>query len=376
MRHAIDKFCRDERGVVVVMVGAIIALLLVFSVMAIDATQMMLVRTQLQNAADAGALAGALKGALTDDTTEAQNEAILAAGANTALLDSANARNTMSPVVIADSDVTFPQARKIAVTTHRTEATGDQFMNYFMRIFDANNLGPGNMTASAAAEWARVCGGKCLMPWAPPDRWDDLDGDGMYDMGEPYDPVTTGYTDADLGAPVTIVLGNGNQEGFGEFEYYSVDFPPINKGNPISGDNRYRDWMCQPCLDASFAVEPGDSLRVEPGKAVGPNSDGLDCIIARDPDATWDAASGQVISAFPISPRIVKCAVFDPSKGLASYGGGKRVVVTKIIVLFIESTSNNNQQITGRFMRLAEPDGVVCANQNDPSFLFQTHLSE
>lgn len=378
MKRAISRFYRDERGVVVVMIGAILALLLVFSVMAIDATQMMLVRTQLQNAADAGALAGALKGALTDDTTAAQDEAILAAGANMALLDSANARNTMSSVVIADADVTFPQDRRIEVTTHRTQATGDQFMNYFMRIFDENNLGPGNMTARAAAEWAWVCGGKCLEPWAPPDRWaDDPPFNGKYDAGEYYDPVATGYTDADLGTQITIILGNGNQAGFGEFEYYSIDFPPINKGNPISGADQYRDWMCLGCLDSSFAVEPGDLLRVEPGKMVGPNSTGLDCILASDSTATWDEATNSIInSAFSISPRIVKCALFDPSIGLVNYGGGKQVTVTKIMVVFVESTSNNNQQITGRFMRLAEPGGVVCANQNDPQFLFQTHLSE
>lgn len=377
MKRALNIFYRDERGVVVVMIGAIIALLLVFSVMAIDATQMMLVRTQLQNAADAGALAGALVGATTNDTTAAQNEAILAAGANNALLDSANARNTMSSVVIADADVTFPQARKIVVTTHRTEATGDQFMNYFMRIFDENNLGPGNMTASAAAEWAWVCGGKCIEPWCPPDRWDDADGDGAYDLGEYYDPVATGYTDADLGTQITLVLANGNNEAFGAFWYYSVDLPPVNKGNPVSGGDQYEDWMCLGCLDSSFTVEPGDTVLVEPGKKVGPNDKGLGCLIAFDPNATWDASTGTVINSdFSISPRIVKAAFFNPVVGVSDYDSGrKRMEIAKIFVLFVEGSSAGDQ-ITGRFMRLAEPGGAVCANQNDPQFLFQTHLSE
>lgn len=380
MKRAITRFYRDERGVVVVMIGAIIALLLVFSVMAIDATQMMLVRTQLQNAADAGALAGALVGALTDDTTAAQNEAILAAGANTALLDSANARNTMSPVVIADADVTFPQARKIVVTTHRTEATGDQFMNYFMRIFDANNLGPGNMTASAAAEWAWVCGAKCVKPWAPVDRWDDADGDGEYDTTEYYDPVATGYNDGDLGAQIILARGNHSQETFGPEWYYLINYPPINKGNPLSGaggtEGQFPSWITG-CPVDDLVIEPGDTLQIEPGQNTGPHKSATEDLIALDPNAVWDAGTGSVInSAFSISPRIIKAPFFDPSIGVGHLTGGRKtLVVVKIGVIFLEGM-DQNQRITGRFMRLAESEGVACANQNDPSFLFQTHLSE
>ncbi|MBI3873216.1 MAG: hypothetical protein HY304_09095 [candidate division Zixibacteria bacterium] len=378
MKRAINKLYRDERGVVVVMIGALLALLLVFAVYAIDASQMMLVRTQLQNAADAGALAGAVKGALTGDSAQAQGEAILAAGANRALRDSGGG-NVMDPVVITDADVTFPQARRIEVTTHRTEATGDPFMNYVLRIF-SQGATAGQMTARAAADYLWVCGGKCLEPWAPPDRWADANGNGKYDAGEYYDPVATGYTDADLGTEITFILGNGDSAGFGEFDYYSVDFPPVNKGNPISGAKRYEDWMCLPCLDNSFVVEPGDYLRVEPGKQKGPNAKGLKCIMDSDPGAQWDAASGTVInSAYPKSPRIVKCALFDPSIGLQSYGGGKEVTIRKIMVVFIESvqtSGKNNGQIVGRFMRLNEPDGAVCANQADPSFLFKTRLTE
>ncbi len=376
MTRAMKILYRDERGSVVILVGTLLLVLLGMAVLAIDASQMMLVKTQLQNAADAGALAGALKGAQTGDTTKAQDEAILAAGANRALRDSAGASNRMESVVITDADVTFPQARRILVTTHRTAATGDQFLNYFLRIFDNNNGGTGNMTARAAADYFFVCGGKCLEPWAPPDRWNDANGNGKYNVGELYDPVTTGYTNSDLGHQITLVLGNGNQAAFGAFEYYEADFPPVNKGNPISGGDQYRDWMCLGCLDNSFTVEPGDQLRVEPGRKTGPNKVGLDCIIASDPGARWDVSSGTVInSAYPISPRIVKCALFNPSIGLVSSGGGKQVTVTKIMVVFVESAPSNDQ-IVGRFMRLNEPDGTVCSNPSNPSFLFKTALTE
>jgi len=382
MKRALNKFYRDERGVVVVMIGAIIALLLVFSVMAIDATQMMLVRTQLQNAADAGALAGALLYAQTGDTTVAQDEAILAAGANNALLDSSNARNTMSSVVITDADVTFPQAKRIVVTTHRTEATGDQFLNYFMRIFDENNLGPGNMTATAAAEFAGVCGSNCLKPWGVPDRWCDSsgtgdcnDGDGVYEplKGEYYDPVTTGYLDADVGVPITIVTrqGAGNDAQL-EPEYYSaIRFPGSD------GASDYRAWIAG-CVDPNLTIEIGDTLDIQGGAQAGnPQAvQAVDDIIQLDRLAYWDVTSGTIISDFPRSPRIVKLALIDPNFGIPNLPGGQKVLVVKIVAMFLESAvkQGNEARITGRFMYLAESDGSVCDDPNTPTFLYKALL--
>ncbi|GAB4324182.1 MAG: pilus assembly protein TadG-related protein [Candidatus Zixiibacteriota bacterium] len=384
MEAAIRKFYRDERGNVIVLVGALLALLLVFSVYAIDTSQMLLVRTQLQNAADAGALNGALEFALTGDSANAIDAAILAAGANEALIQSGDA-NIMGPVTISAADIEFPDPGIIRVTTHRTAATGDNFLNYFMRIF-ADDGEIGEMTARAAAGHFWVCGGTCVKPWAPPDRWVDVDGNGLFNAGgadtlDYYDPIATGYTDADLGTQVTLVLGNGNKDDFGQFWYYSIDFPPINKpefGDPIPGANEYEAWICEECHDDRFTVGPGDLVQVEPGKMVGPNSSGLDCLIQRDSLAEWHEPTGKVInSAFPVSPRIVKAALFDPREGLKTdLNGRKYLVITKIMVIFIESTAQNNQQITGRFMRLADPDGEICEDQSNPSFLFKTALVE
>lgn len=383
MKRAISRFYRDERGVVVVMIGAILALLLVFSVMAIDATQMMLVRTQLQNAADAGALAGALIYAQTGDTTAAQDEAILAAGANIALLDSANARNTMSPIVIADADVTFPQARRIVVTTHRTEATGDQFMNYFMRIFDENNLGPGNMTASAAAEFAPVCGAKCLKPWGVPDIWCDSfgtgvcdNGNGVYEpaSGEFYDPELTGYNDDDAGDLITIVHDEGQgPEAPLEPEYYNaLQFP-----GPSQGATNYRDWIAG-CVDPDFMIEIGDTIPIQGGAQAGNKQarEAVQALIDADADAYWDATSGKVITSIPNSPRIVKIALIDPDYGIPNSPGGQTVMVVKIAAVFLESVAKqgNEARITGRFMYLSEPDGSVCDDPNTPTFLYKALL--
>lgn len=365
---------RDERGAVVVMVGAVLALLLLFAVYAIDASQMLLVKSQLQTAADAGALAGAIAMGLTGDSAAAVGEAISLAGANNALQNTGTA-NTMESVVITDGDVTFPAAGQIRVTTHRTDDTDDSFLNYFLRIFDDDGE-IGNMTARATASFLWVCGANCIKPWAPPDRWVDTDGDAHYDAGEPYDPITTGYSDADLGTQITLVLGNGSVNNFGEFWYYSIVFPPLGEGDPQTGGDPYREWICG-CRDQSVSVDPGDLVIVEPGAKTGPNAQGLECLFPQDPSAEWDEATGTVInSAHTVSPRIVKVAFFDPRLGVHNIGPGRDgLAIVKIGVLFLESYTHGGD-LVGRFMKLAEPDGTVCANQSDPSFLFKTSLIE
>jgi hypothetical protein len=249
----------------------------------------------------------------------------------------------------------------------------------------APTLEPTKFNASTSkAELVQACwfcGQSCNKPWAPPDRWDDSNHNGKYDAGEPYDPITTGYKDSDIGTQITFVLGNGSQTGFGATWYYSVDYPPINDGNPISGGTQYVGWICADCLDPSVTVDPGDSLRVEAGAMTGPNKQGLVCLVAKDPNASWDPTTNTVInSAYPISPRCVKFPLFNPSIGVKTYGAGKFVAVVKIMVLFIENY-NNSGDITGRILPVngcecpcssptdssdCDRDGVINAFDNCP----------
>jgi len=374
----IKKFRRDQRGMIMIFVAISLATLIGFAVLSIDVGTMTLVKTQLQNAADAAVLA-AVPELVNDDTTGAVAKAIEFAEENSALIWAGPGKfNILDTVKITGADVTFPEPGRITVTTHRTEATGDPFRNYFLRAINPSGS-LGNMEARATAGYFWVCGGTCLKPWAPPDRWADVDSNGLFnaDGGDYYDPITTGYTAADLGTQIVLVLQNGNEDGFGQFDYYSVDFPPFNDGNPISGADRYEEWMCAgSCLDNSFTVDIGDLLRVEPGKMTGPNGKGLRCIIDADPNAEWDDINKKVInSAFPTSPRIVKAALFDPSLGLTPYGGGKVVSVVKIMVIFIEE-EQSNVQITGRFMRLFDSGGTICEDQSNPTFLYRSALLE
>jgi Flp pilus assembly protein TadG len=86
MRHRSRSLSRDESGAVVVLTAIIIVVLLGFAALAIDIGHLMVVKNELQNAADAGALAGANNFApylLTDPPTPDFSAAQVAANSTT-----------------------------------------------------------------------------------------------------------------------------------------------------------------------------------------------------------------------------------------------------------------------------------------------------
>jgi Flp pilus assembly protein TadG len=362
----------------VIFVAISLVMIFAFAVLAVDLGMLYVTRSQLQNAADAGALAGAM-GMIQSlgDSTTAVDWAITLAGENEAFIGGGGGLgNVRSPVVISEDDVTFPAPYQVRVATHRTAATGDPLRTIFLGVINPASDGNAGVRASATAMYYYVNESSCFRPWAPPDRWHDENGDGKYDPddGDYYDPVGTGYrVPDDVGAQITFMLGNGNQDGFGSDWYYAVNFPPVNKGNPISGAAQYRAWI-QGCVDPSIMIEIGDTLRCEPGNMVGPTNQGVDALLASDPGAHWDSGTQQVMgSAHPVSPRIIKAALFDPSVGRVSVGGGRGVVVVKMIAFFIEGRAGSGN-VVGRFVQLADPGGGAGDGPDDPSFLYAVKL--
>jgi Flp pilus assembly protein TadG len=371
-----------------VMTTCAIIMLFGFAVLAIDVGVIALAKTQLQGAADAGALAAVQSYAQSGgDSTLATSRAIQFAGLNRALISAGPGNgNVKGNVVITAADVTFPHNNEVRVTTHRKVSTGDPIRTYFLPVVNSTHRLT-EMTAKAASRLELVCGTDCLRPWSPPDKWFDANHDSLYNPNpvtnptEYYDPITTGYTDADLGHPVTLYMGKNDKKDFRQSWYYPVDFPPINQcgssgGCPETGGDPYREWIAG-CRDNSFTVGPGDSLMIEPGAKVGPTSQGLADLIALDLGAYWNSTTGEVNgSAYAVSPRIIKAALFDPRLGVQTDNTGRPyLTIVKIMVLFIEG-SGNGGTVTGRFMRLNSPDGTDCADQSHPTFLYRTALVE
>ncbi|MDH3216697.1 MAG: pilus assembly protein TadG-related protein [Candidatus Krumholzibacteria bacterium] len=336
-------------GSAMIMVAVSIVAVFAFAVLAIDASMLMTTRTQLQAAADAAALAGA-SGLLGGSQAEAINRAIDYASYNQAV------QETMSPVVITASDISFPEPDVIRVRTHRTAATGDALRTYFLRVINPL-MSTADMTAVAAARVYDVCSSQCLRPWSIPDRWDDADTNGVYDAGEFYDPVTTGYVaPADVGTPIVLKVGNP-QQAISSGVFFPVNFPPLDNDqgiSPLTGGSWYETWIteCEP-----YPVEPGDRLQIEPGNMVGPTMHGMEELLALDPYAEWDPATKSITnSAYGLSPRIGLVPFFDPTQPPES--GRNWVTVTKVGAFFIESVGPGSQ-VNARFIQVTSP-GLAC----------------
>jgi len=373
----------NQRGATFIMVAVSMLVIFGFAVLAIDVSMMLLARTQLKNAADSAALAGASVLALDDTATgRATEEAIRFAGYNVAIQEG------MSSVAIVDTDVTFPEENMITVHTHRTVDTKDPVSLFFLRVMnlarDSTSDNKGNVEARSSARVSGVCATDCVKPWCPPDRWDDRDGDGVFDWwdvnkngvydppadsGEWYDWSETGYMPSkDLGTQIVLQLNNSPK--WQEKWYYAIDYPPINKGTPNTGGDWYREYIagCEPQL-----IEIGDYVRLEPGGKVGPTKQGLESLIKLDPTAEW-GGDDVINSAFAVSPRIVKLCLFDPMFEVRKDKDvdGKEfsyVKIAKIMVIFIEGY-NENADITGWFIKLAT-QGESCDKE---SFMYKVAL--
>jgi hypothetical protein len=386
---------RTERGAVLIFAAVALVVLLGFSALVIDLGFLTLTRTQLQNAADAAALGGAVELALSDGSQAvARSTAIELAADNLAFQGSdQGAGNVLTPVIITSGDISFPQSNRIRVETHRTSNTDDPLHTYFLPVIHPSGGGYGEMTAAATASWVSVCGGSCMKPWCPPDRWHDDDRDGEFDAsskkskgkgkggggggGDYYDPELTGYNAPDdVGVQITLKLRKHNQAMLSEW-YYAVDYPAANKGTPITGANRYGEWIAG-CPDRSIVVEVGDTLQIEPGNMVGPTEQGVDALIALDPNARWDTQTDQVIySTFTRSPRVVKACLFDPSVGVIDEGSGRKTVqVAKVFAFFIEAVDSDGE-VTGRFLRVSDSGNVVdCGSPDSRDFLYSVRMVE
>jgi hypothetical protein len=85
-------------------------------------------------------------------------------------------------------------------------------------------------------------------------------------------------------------------------------------------------------------------ILMEPGNMVGKTVDGLDNLIAKDPNAWWNESTMKPVSTMNPSPRVVIIPVYDP----VYYSEGKRngrfadLRVANYIGFFIDERVGNN----------------------------------
>jgi hypothetical protein len=109
-------------------------------------------------------------------------------------------------------------------------------------------------------------------------------------------------------------------------------------------------------------VADGTEYPVKNGNMRQPTVEGVEDLVAMDPNAYWDpnaidplgagAVVGSKWSSWRASPRVIKIALYDPAE---MYKGGKITIsFTNIAEMFIEEVKKNDASVTARFIIYAQ----------------------
>jgi Flp pilus assembly protein TadG len=353
---------RGEEGMTYVFVAFGFMAFLGASMLAIDVGMLMTARAQAQNSADAGALAGATALARDDyddrsATGPAVTNALLAARLNQVM--AAN-------VDVKPSDVRFlnnPAGlnNRVQVTVYRTAARGNPLSTLIARYFGMATAGVG---AVATAEASPANAEQCVKPFTIPDRWREVTSppfdsnnstfDAIDNKGRPLavpdvyigpDDISnyTGY-DPDRDKGTEIILKANNQDKIAPSFYNPYDIP----GSVGANDYRWNIANCNTTL-----MHPGDLFNPEPGNMVGPTRQGMEELIAKDPNAYWDTLHNQVVSSLQPSPRVVIIPLFDPFYYATGKQNGRNASLKFVNYLgfFVEEMQGN--EVWGRITPVA-----------------------
>jgi hypothetical protein len=346
----------DERGMSLVFVCLGFMAFLSATTLAIDVGMFMNSRSQAQNSADAGALAGAVALAFNDYDDRTPSGPAVQSAVNTSL------GNKVSGAVVSvtPADVTFPlspggQNNRVHVKVFRTGARANPVPTLMGMFFGVNQV---DIIAEATAEASPANAATCVKPFTIPDKWvekhtppfDETDDFQMYDKkGKPlatqdeYVPVTqpdySGYNaERDKGMRLLLKADNGTNVAPSFYNPWRI---PGNSG----ADDYRRD-----IANCNTSIIPiGTLIDPEPGNMVGPTSQGVQDLIAKDPDAYWDTSCNCVKgSAFGKSPRVAVIPVYDPVYYEEGKHNGKNasLKIANYIGFFMESMQGN--QVWGR----------------------------
>jgi hypothetical protein len=357
LRHLRD----DERGMSLVFISVGFMSFMAATTLAIDVGMFMTARNQAQNSADAAALAGAValvRNSYTDRSPAGPvvRSAILTAEQNMIFGED---------VSVTAADVTFPpapggQLNRVRVQVYRTIARENAVPTLLGSFFGVPSV---DITAAATAEAAPANAMTCVKPFMIPDKWIEKqtpawDPDDVYNkytnngktpLANPdiYIGSGNGYTgysySEDIGRQLILRAQTGNniQPSF----YFSWKMP-----DDVGGDF-YRENIAN-CNQSR--IVRGAPIIQEPGAMEGPTIQGIEDLIAKDPNAYWDDACKCVKgSRFPgQSPRTFPIPLYDPehyADGKA-HGRDADFKVANFLGFFVDRVQGNG--IYGRVTRI------------------------
>ncbi|MGH7550770.1 MAG: pilus assembly protein TadG-related protein, partial [Gemmatimonadota bacterium] len=354
MNSSLEGGRRGEAGATIVLVALALTALLSVIALAVDIGMLFTVKTEAQRTADAAAMAGA--GALInnfDEVGPAREEA-----------ERFGEMNAVHGVIDIDpeEDVDVDLVDyTVTVRAHRDEVRGGPVDTWFARIFGVDLV---NIGADATAKVEPAGAATCVVPFSIYDLYRSNDGNDTFDPGvDFYDPHLHGYGTSwrnpgnpgddglgfinDFGREIVVKgnekTGDGCCPGTGPSWYYLWVIPGGQGGNWI----RNNIVTCNPAIIA--VGEEYDTYSGSGGKT-GPVEQGIEDLIALDPNARWngDSVANSDFQPWVGSPRIGIVPTFDPSRFFRP--GRKELVFTNFIAVFFEDVSGHgsDQQVHGR----------------------------
>ncbi|WP_051261116.1 pilus assembly protein TadG-related protein [Desulfovibrio inopinatus] len=365
-----------EHGMVAVMAALSLVILAGVSAFAVDYGLLQYKKSELQTAADTASLAGAQ--ALVSSGTDldiVRATALEYAKRNLQDMDFPDQAVTTGDISFYKDGVqSLDKPNQVEVVVGLEASRGNPYELILGKVVGKNQA---DVRAAARSETFCSNGSQCLKPFSPPAKftWDDnADTDKKYAGNGMFDPesapevasvVVQGYQEADIGTLVHLKLASV-KDAIVPSNYYAIDYPALNKGNPVSGADMYRTNIAGCDGSNRTVVEENDEIVVEPGNMVGPTEQGVSDLIALDPGAYWDLATQSIKgSAYPdpiSSPRVAIIPFFDPSNPPNS--GRNSIFVYQLGAVFVEGTGQQGEVI-GRFVKGLAVSPRRDANVND-----------
>jgi Flp pilus assembly protein TadG len=420
------RLVRNERGAAIALVAVSLAVLLGMGALAVDLGMLMKQREDAQRAADAAALAGAsafMESSPLDAIHDARDRAFEYLGRNTVGGRVIDTSDRDSSIVGGNRYITtsregtvivLPDSAKVRVVVRR-----DSVGSFFSGILGVFNSSVG---AKAAAMVGNAGAARCLKPFALPDMWSETDdarrtqdrnGNRLEDSNEnwTYSPNQgdryRSFQDPDGGGQYTGLgssYRNSYQTADDPHRYYN-DYGrqfelKVGRSNDALSPSDFQAWALPGSRGGSdyrdniaecntTEIELGQSYESEPGNMRGPTEQGIQDLVAQDPDACWATIpdpshigyytgevrkrSGGSCSApyteLLSSPRVALVPLFDPSQ---SRPGRHDLTFNNIGVFFIQGLDHDGN-VVGNFLYFAKGTG---AGSESGSLLKQLRLSE
>jgi hypothetical protein len=316
-----QRLQRDESGMTYVFIGMGFMAFLSATMLAIDVGMLMTARSQAQNSADAGALAGATALVFDDYNDRSPSGPAVTSAINGATSNQVMARQvSVIPNDVQFLNDPFGEPNRVRVSVRRTASRGNPVSTLIAAYFGVTSTDIGAVATAEASPADRMT---CVKPFTIPDRWREAGTGALSTADDSFDyidrhgrraPVPdtyvgpddlanyTGYNaERDRGMEIVIKADNGSRIAPSFYYPWAM--------NNQRGASEY-SWNIANCNIQMMGF--GETYTTEPGNMVGPTQQGINELIALDPNARWDTGTNRVSSTMHPSPRIVAIPLFDP----------------------------------------------------------------